>query len=178
VEPWILRCVSRAAIDQSRRAARLRPSGSARDLDSRIAPGPSAADDVLVAWDRLALRRALAEVPEHHRRLLEMRFRSGLTVREIAQQLGAPEGTLRRRCVEATRLLEQGFLRHQLCPASGPCAPITRLLCKGARRQLSGTATRTITAHLRYCGGCRRRRDELGALVAGLTRVAPPVSSR
>jgi RNA polymerase sigma factor (sigma-70 family) len=172
VEHWILRCVARAAIDQSRRAARQRPSGMALDLDSRVAPGPSAADAALAARDRLALRQALDEVPEHHRRLLDLRFGHGLTVREIAEQLGAPEGTLRRHCVEASRLLEQGFLRRQLCPAAGPCAPVTRLLCKGARRELSGPATRTVSAHLQYCGGCRRRRDELGSLMAGLRRRA------
>jgi hypothetical protein len=82
--------------------------------------------------------------------------------------MGAPEGTLRRHCMEATRLLEQGFVRHQLCPASGTCAPVTRLMCRAVRCRLSSTATRTVTAHLRHCRGCRQRRDELGALVAEL----------
>lgn len=173
VERWILRCVARAAIDQSRRAAWHRPIGTALDLDSRVAPGPSAADSAVAAWDRLALLRALAEVPEHHRVLLELRFRRGLTVREIAEELGAPEGTLRRRCMEASHLLEQGFLRQQLRPASGLCGPITQLLCKGARRGLSGRATRKVTAHLQSCGGCRQRQDELGVLEASVRRGGP-----
>jgi RNA polymerase sigma factor (sigma-70 family) len=176
VESWILRCVARAAMDLSRRAARQRPSGSAADLDWRFAPSPSAADAAMVAWDRIALRRAWADVPDRHRQLLDLRFNHGLSVREIALQMGAPEGTLRRHCMEATRLLEQGFLCHQLCPPSGTCAPVTRLLCRGVRRQLSGPATRTVTAHLRYCRGCRQRRDELGVLVAGLNRKAGPTS--
>jgi RNA polymerase sigma factor (sigma-70 family) len=176
VESWILRCVARAAIDLSRRAARQRPSGSAADLDWRFAPSPSAADAAMVASERTALRRAWADVPDHHRQLLDLRFNRGLSVREIARQLGAPEGTLRRHCMEATRLLEQGFLRYQLRPASGTCAPITRLLCRGVRGQLSAPATRTVTAHLSYCRGCRQRRDELGVLVAGLNAKGGPPS--
>jgi RNA polymerase sigma factor (sigma-70 family) len=118
-ERWVLRCVARAAIDLSRRAARQRPSGSAADFDSRFAPSPSAADSALAASDRRALWRAFADIPEHHQRLLQLRFHHGLSIREIALQMGAPEGTLRRQCTDAIWLLEQGFLRHQLCPASG-----------------------------------------------------------
>jgi RNA polymerase sigma-70 factor (ECF subfamily) len=170
VERWILRCVARAAIDLSRRAARQRPSGSAVDLDWRCVPAPSAADAALAAGDRLAIRRALAELPENQRRLLYLRFQQGLSVREIAEQRGTPGGTLRRQCVEASRQLEQGFLRHQLRPAAGECGPITQLLCRAVRRELSRSASRTVTAHLQYCRGCRDRRDELGELVAGLSR--------
>ena len=53
-------------------------------------------------------------------------------------------------------------------PPSGRCVPITSLLCRGARHQLSHTASRTVAAHLQYCRRCRERRDELGELVAGL----------
>jgi RNA polymerase sigma-70 factor (ECF subfamily) len=169
VERWIIRCVARAAIDLSRRRARLRPSGAALDLDlDRTTSSPSAADDALAAFDRLALRRALADLPEHHRQVLCLRYHGGLSVREIAEQLGAPEGTLRRRCMEASRVLAQTFLRSQLRPASGPCAPITQLLCRGARRELSRASTRKVADHLRRCPACRARHDAIGELVAQL----------
>jgi RNA polymerase sigma-70 factor (ECF subfamily) len=173
VEGWIMRCISRAAIDLSRRRARLRPYGAAVDLAlERTAPMPSAADGALAAMDRLVLRRTVAELPERHRELLRLRFHDGLTIREIAARSGTPEGTLRRRGMEASRLLEQTFLRSLLTPASGPCAPITKLLCRGARRELSGPSTQKVAAHLRRCPGCRARRDELGELLAHLRR--PP----
>jgi RNA polymerase sigma-70 factor (ECF subfamily) len=169
VERWIMRCISRAAIDLSRRRARLRPCGAAPDLDlERVASSPSAADGALAAIDRLLVRRAVAELPERHRHLLRLRFHDGLSVREIAARSGTPEGTLRRRSMEAARLLEQTLLRSLLTPASGPCAPITELLCRGARRELPVRSTRKVAAHLRRCPGCAARRDELGELLAGL----------
>jgi hypothetical protein len=122
--------------------------------------------------DRLVVRRAVAELPERHRELLRLRFHDGLSVREIAARSGTPEGTLRRRCMEASRLLEQTLLRSLLTPASGACAPITQLLCRGARRELSAPSTRKVVAHLRRCPGCRARRDELGELLADLRQ--PP----
>jgi RNA polymerase sigma-70 factor (ECF subfamily) len=179
VERWIMRCISRAAIDISRRRARLRPCGSALDLElQRTAPSPSAADGALAAIDRLVVRRAVAELPERHRQLLRLRFHDGLSVREIAARSGTPEGTLRRRCMEASRLLEQTLLRSLLTPALGPCAPITQLLCRSARRELSVPSTRRVAAHLRGCPGCRARRDELGELVAELRPLRGTVANR
>jgi RNA polymerase sigma factor (sigma-70 family) len=174
VEGWIMRCIARAAIDLSRRSARLRPYGTAFDLDrarpAASAASPCAAEAALITFEWLAVRRAMAEIPDRHRELLCLRFQAGLSVREIAERLGAPEGTLRRRCMEASRTLEQTFLRAQLRPAFGACAPITQLLCRGARRELSPASTRKVAAHLRHCPGCRARHDELTALVAGLRR--------
>lgn len=168
VEAWILRCVTRSAIDLSRRAARQRPGGAALDLDSRSASCPSAADVASAAADRRTVMLALAEVPDHYRRVLYLRYHRGLSIREMAVELAMPEGTLRRQCMEALRMLEQSFLRCHLRPASGRCVPITSLLCRGARHQLSHTASRRVAAHLQFCRRCRERRDELGELVAGL----------
>ncbi len=171
VEAWIMRCVARAAIDLSRRSARVRPSGTAGDMSLHDGAGsPSAADSALAALDQVAVRQALDEMPARHRQLLLLRFHCGWSVREIAERLGAPEGTLRRRCMEASQLLEITLLRSLLQPASGTCAPITNLLCRSARGDLSGATTRRVAAHLHGCSGCRARNEELGELMASMSR--------
>jgi RNA polymerase sigma-70 factor (ECF subfamily) len=172
---WIARCVFRAAMDLSRRRARQRPVGSALDLDQQAGPTAAraapAAEAALSALDRLAVGRALSELPPGDRQILWLRFHLGFPVREVARTLGLPDGTARRRCFEAGRLLQERYLGQHLQPATGDCVPISRLLCRAVRRDLSATARRRVTSHLGRCPACRARRDELSELVAGSGRL-------
>jgi RNA polymerase sigma-70 factor (ECF subfamily) len=173
VEAWIVRCAVRAASDLSRRYVRQELGGSATDLEVRQvrddrhpAMQPSAADGALSAIDRLAVKTALAGLPEGYRQLLWLRFHAGLSVKEIAAQLGLPEGTARRRCFEARRLLEERYLVDQLSPAAGSCAQVTVLMCRTVRRQLAPTTGNRLNVHLRRCAECRARRTALDELLA------------
>jgi RNA polymerase sigma-70 factor, ECF subfamily len=171
VEAWIIRCVIRAASDLARRHTRQLLGGSAADLEQRqVYPvhislvQQSAADGAISAIDRLAVKRALARLPEGHRQVLWLRFHAGLSVKDIAQWLSLPEGTARRRCFEATRLLEERYLIDQLCPASGACAQMTAFMCRSVRRPLGPTTRRRLEAHLLMCPACRSRRTALDEL--------------
>jgi RNA polymerase sigma-70 factor (ECF subfamily) len=171
VEAWIVRCVVRAATDLARRHSRQLLGGSAADLETRQAHDvrlrpleSSAADGALSAIDRLSVKRALARLPEGYRQLLWLRFHAGLSVKDIAQWLSLPEGTARRRCFEATRLLEEQYLIDQLCPASGDCVQMTALMCRSVRRPLGPTTSRRLDAHLLRCRECRARRKALDEL--------------
>jgi RNA polymerase sigma-70 factor (ECF subfamily) len=185
VEAWIVRCAVRAAADLSRRHARQELGGSASDLEVRHSSirrdfrsiglsrmHPSAADNALSALDHTAVRRALADLSDNHRRILWLRFHDGWSVKEIAERLGLPDGTARRRCFEATRALAQRYLIEQLRPAEGECAPVTVLLCRSMDRQLGPTSSRRVDLHLRRCSSCRDRRAALDELLAAKGR--PP----
>jgi RNA polymerase sigma-70 factor (ECF subfamily) len=64
-------------------------------------PAPEAAaspfESALARQQRSAIDRALEELPEAHRRAVELNFFEGLSHREIAERLGDPLGTVKTR---------------------------------------------------------------------------------
>ncbi len=61
----------------------------------------------LDAWIQPDLRKALAAVEPPHREVVLMRFGDGLSVREIAEALAIPEGTVKSRLHHAIRALRE-----------------------------------------------------------------------
>jgi RNA polymerase sigma-70 factor (ECF subfamily) len=57
--------------------------------------------------DALRIRRAVANLPEEHRLVVELRFFAGATLDEIAAALGCPLGTVKSRLHHALRKLRQ-----------------------------------------------------------------------
>jgi RNA polymerase sigma factor (sigma-70 family) len=55
--------------------------------------------------DAAEVRAALAQLPEHERRVLELAYFADLTQREIAERLGVPLGTVKGRAARGTRRL-------------------------------------------------------------------------
>jgi RNA polymerase sigma-70 factor, ECF subfamily len=97
---WLYRVAANAVVDHVRRAGRTSPLGR-RATD---APGPldEAAATVgderaerafAAALDRDELRRALARLPEGHRRVIVLRFLDGLEGEELAVTLGCSRST-------------------------------------------------------------------------------------
>jgi RNA polymerase sigma-70 factor, ECF subfamily len=99
--PWLLAITRREAL-----RIRARP-GAAPASDDEPAGDP----DPLVesAPMRVDLLRALTELPEGDRRLLQMRYEEDLTQASVAIRLGIPEGTVK---VRLHRL--RARLRHAL----------------------------------------------------------------
>lgn len=56
-----------------------------------------------------AVRTCVSGLPEEHRRIVELRYVDGLTLRAVAEAAGMPEATVRLRLREAHGLLEQGL---------------------------------------------------------------------
>ncbi len=85
---WFTRILVNVCRDELRRRAR-RPRIIALDLAAGTGPAPSAAQADLAA--------ALARLTPDEQGLLALRFGRELTVPEIADQLGIPEGTVKSR---------------------------------------------------------------------------------
>jgi RNA polymerase sigma-70 factor (ECF subfamily) len=62
-----------------------------------MGPGANPFEDASSTQRRVAIDRALEELPASHRRAVEMNFFEGLSHREIAERLGDPLGTVKTR---------------------------------------------------------------------------------
>ena len=88
--PWLLAITRNEALRIRGRSAG-RPHEEVREED----PDSGADPEVESAPLRVDLFRALAELPEPDRRLLQMRYGEDLTQASVADRLGIPEGTVK-----------------------------------------------------------------------------------
>jgi RNA polymerase sigma-70 factor (ECF subfamily) len=88
--PWLLAITRNEAL-----RIRGRPTGATPD--DPLDPEQRGTPDRLVetAPVRVDLMRALTELPEKDRRLLQMRYGEDLTQASVARRLGIPEGTVK-----------------------------------------------------------------------------------
>jgi RNA polymerase sigma-70 factor (ECF subfamily) len=90
--PWLYAVARNAIVDRMR--ARHEPPAEAPDLASPE-PGPSdRAESSFVAW---RVHRALEELPEKEREVVELAYWSGLSQSEVAEFLHIPLGTVKTR---------------------------------------------------------------------------------
>jgi RNA polymerase sigma-70 factor (ECF subfamily) len=90
--PWLYAVARNAIVDRTR--ARSEPPVEAPDEPSS-APGPP--DEAERSWLSWRVHRALEELPEQERPLLELAYWSGLSQSEIADFLNIPLGTVKTR---------------------------------------------------------------------------------
>ncbi len=87
-EAWIRTVAYRLAVSRWRRAQRaLRPADRSQLVDGVAGPDPS----------RVALMRALQELPADQRRAVVLHHLCDMSVRDIAEETGAPVGTVKAR---------------------------------------------------------------------------------
>ncbi len=79
----------------------------ARPEDSNTDITEASADPVMPADEREWLRRLIKKLPQDEQNLLLMRYWIGLTHREIAENVGLPEGTVRRQAAASLKKLRQ-----------------------------------------------------------------------
>lgn len=103
---WALAITARRAIDLGRRRGRQVDGAAAESLQDVAAP---AAADAADHDDRL--RRAVARLDFAHRVVVELHYREGLAVAEIAAVVGVPAGTVKTRLFHARKRL-----RAELAP--------------------------------------------------------------
>jgi RNA polymerase sigma factor (sigma-70 family) len=105
IRPWIAQLTRRLAIDQLRASARAAPS---LGVDER----PAAGEDLFARLDdALAVRAALAELPDHCREILDRFFAQDQSYRAISDALDLPAGTIASRisrCLTKLRATLEG----------------------------------------------------------------------
>jgi RNA polymerase sigma-70 factor (ECF subfamily) len=104
VRAWMLMRMRSRSLDRRKSAGFSRVVS----LEERQEEVRATGDDAL-APDRSALRRALADLPEEQRQVLELGYFEGLSSTEIAARIAAPVGTVKSRVAAALAKLRQGL---------------------------------------------------------------------
>jgi len=120
---WLWRIAVNLCLNEQRRR-RSRPEDSwdtLKETDLAVldctANGATPADHATAAEERELMRRALQRLPEPQRAVLVLRFCEGFKLREIAELLEVPEGTVCSRLAEGLARLSR-LLKPKLFPAS------------------------------------------------------------
>jgi RNA polymerase sigma-70 factor (ECF subfamily) len=102
VAPWLYTVARNAIADRGR--ARVEPPVEPADSPSDDPGPPDRAEEAWVAW---RVHRALEELPETERTVLELAYWSGLSQSEISDSLGIPLGTVKTRTRSGLRRLSE-----------------------------------------------------------------------
>lgn len=100
VAPWLYAVARNAIADRGR--ARIEPPAEPTDMPSDALGPPEHAEQSWLAW---RVHRALEELPETERSVLELAYWSELSQSEIAEHLGIPLGTVKTRTRSGLRRL-------------------------------------------------------------------------
>jgi RNA polymerase sigma-70 factor (ECF subfamily) len=107
--PWLYAVARNAVVNKTRE--RIEPVSDVVDLSS---DEPGLHEQAESDWVSRRIRRALAELPENQRVLIELAYWNGLSQSEIATRLNVPLGTVKTRTRSAlarlTELLDQDEL--------------------------------------------------------------------
>ncbi len=102
VAPWLYAVARNAIADRGR--VRIEPPTEPVDTPSDSPGPPDRAEESWVSW---RVHRALEELPETERTVLELAYWSGLSQSEIADFLGIPLGTVKTRTRSGLRRLAE-----------------------------------------------------------------------
>lgn len=108
VRAWLLTIVHRLAIDAQRKRARPMVEMDAYD-DTEWDIVDDEADVTEHAFANISsarVRKALAELPDKQRQVIELAYFHGLTHRQIAERLGEPLGTIHSRALKGMATLK------------------------------------------------------------------------
>ncbi|MCA9653686.1 MAG: sigma-70 family RNA polymerase sigma factor [Myxococcales bacterium] len=107
VRTWLLVRLRSRAVDRLR-SAQHRREVAVDDVAPRE-PSPTAEDPEL-APDRALVRKAIAELPEDQRLVIELSYFHGLSSSEIAERMGSPLGTVKSRTAAALTKLRAAMV--------------------------------------------------------------------
>jgi len=105
---WVLTIAHRRAVDRVRHEHRRVSANEPLDevAEHQLGdPAESAEDEAWVVFERERLTRALGQIPDAEREVIELAYFDGYTQSELADRLGLPLGTVKRRTFTGLRRL-------------------------------------------------------------------------
>ena len=100
--PWLLKSAEREAVHASRRAKRMRITGTPDDVDVGIEPRES-----LLSDEREHLLQCVRSLPAHERLAVSLRYFEGRGVHDIANATGLAVGTITKQLSRAIQRLRE-----------------------------------------------------------------------
>ena len=107
--PWLYTVARNAIVDGARRTRE-----PAADVPDQASEDPGPADQAESSWLAWRVHRALEELPEHERPVIELAYYSGLSQSEIAEFLHLPLGTVKTRTRTALARLADALEGEEL----------------------------------------------------------------
>jgi len=101
VRTWLYQIARHAIIDARRRAS-VRPGLAPADSDPEAEAGGPSIEQAMLGWQ---VAVALSRLTPEHRQVIRLAHVRGMSVREIAEACGLPEGTVKSRTWYALRSL-------------------------------------------------------------------------
>jgi len=126
VRTWLLIRLRSRALDRWRRAGRIRVLAMEEHTLDDVLPAP--AGDPGQSVDHALVRRAVQDLPETQRQVLELAYFEGLSSSEIAERLAIPIGTVKSRT--AAGMAKLRAVLHD--PPASPHSP-AQALGRGVR---------------------------------------------
>jgi RNA polymerase sigma factor (sigma-70 family) len=160
---WLYGVAHRTALHARRTAARR----GAREVQVNHVPDAEAARD---QWAdvRPLLDQELSRLPDDYRAVLVLCDLEGRTRKEVARQLGVPEGTVAGRLARARAMLAERLTRRGFVASGGTLAAMLSQSMAPAGVP-NGVVSSTIKAASVYAAGQAATSDVISAKVAALT---------
>lgn len=144
VKAWLFRVAANAALNHLRTVLRRReapllpsPRGPEADDEDELLPSwmidreaPRPDDQVVRAEERRRVRRMMDALPEEKREVLRLVIEEEQGVREAADALGIPEGTVKSRLFHARKEIARSYLRDEV--GDGPGGRTSRAIEGGS----------------------------------------------
>lgn len=105
-EAWLFRVAMNRIRDEARRARRQAAPTDPESLDGRVGASTGEQTPTEAGDELAALRRAMAELSEQDREIVELRHHAGLSFKQMSDLLAEPLGTLLARHHRALRKLK------------------------------------------------------------------------
>lgn len=129
--PWLSVIASNLCTDSLRRKQRFGPVPVPEPREREVAQGSSAEEAVVAAVDLDIAARALSNLTDRHRRVLDLRERSGLSYQAIADQEGIRVTTVETLIWRARQAFKREFCA--LAESEGTLAGVGVLALEGGR---------------------------------------------
>ncbi len=117
LETWLGLLAHRRSVDRVRAESRRARIESRVDVAEPV--GTETEDYLTVVWMSTRVREALDLLPEEQRQVVVLAYYGERSYREVAKELGLPEGTVKSRVRLALRKLD-ALLREELCEQDRP----------------------------------------------------------
>jgi RNA polymerase sigma factor (sigma-70 family) len=173
---YLYTVVRRVAAVQRDKGRRAEPTDDVAVLEAGSMAEPAAEEPALAGFERSAVARAFASLPERWQAVLWHSEIEGLTPAQIAPLLGLSANSTAALAYRAREGLRQAYLQQHLAdPLDEACRAVAGKLGGYVRGGLGARDTVQVEAHLDECGNCRALVLELRDVNRGLRGVIAPL---